>query len=258
MNKSNKFSPEVCERAVRMVQEHRGEYPSLWATVESIAPKIGCVPQTLHEWSPLRKPCDLSKATRRVGNSRLSCPHPSPSDRTFVLHAAPNSRRRAPSPEERFRVHTYTGPQSFGLNVNLLRLIAPRPSLVTAAVQVGGNRRICKHSSSTARRLADRRVDITQAAPVRHKVVSIHERKENKISSSNRIRRGIDGTDPDGLQGKRRSRRYRAIDRARSVDDSHAMADPECPEERGQDGRPVGTRDGDLPARRAAQRAVPA
>ena len=50
MNKSNKFSPEVRERAVRMVQEHRGEYPSLWAAVESMAPKIGCVPQTLLEW----------------------------------------------------------------------------------------------------------------------------------------------------------------------------------------------------------------
>ena len=50
MNKSNKFSPEVRERAVRLVQEHRGEYSSLWAAVESIAPKIGCVPQTLLEW----------------------------------------------------------------------------------------------------------------------------------------------------------------------------------------------------------------
>ena len=50
MIKSNKFSPEVRERAVRMVQEHRGDYPSLWAAIESIAPKIGCVPQTLNEW----------------------------------------------------------------------------------------------------------------------------------------------------------------------------------------------------------------
>jgi len=50
MKKSTNFSPEVRERAVRMVQEHRGEYPSLWAAIESIAPKIGCVPQTLHEW----------------------------------------------------------------------------------------------------------------------------------------------------------------------------------------------------------------
>ncbi len=50
MRKSNKFSPEVRERAVRMVQEHRGEYPSLWSAIESIAPKIGCVPQTLLDW----------------------------------------------------------------------------------------------------------------------------------------------------------------------------------------------------------------
>jgi transposase len=50
MKKSNHFSPEVRERAVRMVREHRGEYPSLWAAIESIAPKIGCVPQTLNEW----------------------------------------------------------------------------------------------------------------------------------------------------------------------------------------------------------------
>ncbi len=50
MTKSNKFSREVRERAVRMVQEHRGEYPSQWAAIESIAPKIGCVPQTLLEW----------------------------------------------------------------------------------------------------------------------------------------------------------------------------------------------------------------
>jgi transposase-like protein len=35
---------------VRLVQEHRAEYASLWAAVESIAPKIGCVPQTLLEW----------------------------------------------------------------------------------------------------------------------------------------------------------------------------------------------------------------
>jgi len=50
MNKSKKFSPEVRERAIRLVQEHRGEYPSLWAAVESIATKIGCVPQTLLTW----------------------------------------------------------------------------------------------------------------------------------------------------------------------------------------------------------------
>lgn len=44
MKKSSKFSPEVRERAVRIVQEHREEYPSLWAAIESITPTIGCVP----------------------------------------------------------------------------------------------------------------------------------------------------------------------------------------------------------------------
>jgi len=51
MNKSNKFPPESRERAVRMVQEHRGEYPSLWAAVDSIAPKIDCSSKTLLDWA---------------------------------------------------------------------------------------------------------------------------------------------------------------------------------------------------------------
>jgi transposase-like protein len=50
MSKQNRFSPEVKERAVRMVMEHRGEYPSIWAAVNSIAPKIGCSSPTLYEW----------------------------------------------------------------------------------------------------------------------------------------------------------------------------------------------------------------
>jgi len=44
------LSPEVRERAVSLVQEHRDEYPSLWAVAESIAPKIGCNPHTLLSW----------------------------------------------------------------------------------------------------------------------------------------------------------------------------------------------------------------
>jgi transposase-like protein len=47
---TNKFSSEVRERAVRMVLDHQVDYPSRWAAVVSIAQKIGCVPQTLHEW----------------------------------------------------------------------------------------------------------------------------------------------------------------------------------------------------------------
>jgi transposase len=50
ISKSTKFSTEVFERAVRMVREHRDKYPSLWAAMESIAPKIGYVHQTLLSW----------------------------------------------------------------------------------------------------------------------------------------------------------------------------------------------------------------
>jgi len=51
MRKSPKFPPEMRERAVRMVQEHRSEHPSQWAAIESIAAKVGCAPQTLHTWT---------------------------------------------------------------------------------------------------------------------------------------------------------------------------------------------------------------
>ena len=44
-----------------MVQEHRGEYPSLWAAIESISAKIGCVPQTLNEWV---KKSEIDSGTR--------------------------------------------------------------------------------------------------------------------------------------------------------------------------------------------------
>ena len=47
---SKRFSVEVRSRAVRMVLEHEKEHPSRWATVCSVAAKIGCSAPTLHEW----------------------------------------------------------------------------------------------------------------------------------------------------------------------------------------------------------------
>ncbi|RSB22723.1 IS3 family transposase [Enterobacter cloacae] len=50
MTKNTRFSPEVRQRAVRMVLESQSEYNSQWATISSIAPKIGCTPETLRVW----------------------------------------------------------------------------------------------------------------------------------------------------------------------------------------------------------------
>jgi transposase len=50
MMRRTRFSQEVRERAVRMVFEHRGEYASEWAAIESIATRIGCSAETLRNW----------------------------------------------------------------------------------------------------------------------------------------------------------------------------------------------------------------
>ena len=47
---SSRYSPEVRARAVRMVLEHQGDYPSQWAAMSSIASKIGCTAETLRRW----------------------------------------------------------------------------------------------------------------------------------------------------------------------------------------------------------------
>ena len=50
MNKPMRYSPEIRERAVRLVYENQGDYGSQWAAMVSIASKIGCTPETLRTW----------------------------------------------------------------------------------------------------------------------------------------------------------------------------------------------------------------
>jgi transposase len=50
MARTSRFSPEVRDRAVRLVLEHLPEYPSQWAAILSIAPKLGCAAETLRSW----------------------------------------------------------------------------------------------------------------------------------------------------------------------------------------------------------------
>jgi transposase-like protein len=50
MPRPSKYSPELRERAVRMVFDHAGEYPSQWAAIRSIADKLGCTTEALRRW----------------------------------------------------------------------------------------------------------------------------------------------------------------------------------------------------------------
>ena len=61
MNKLTRYSPEVRERAVRLVYEHRDEHRSQWSAIQSIAKKIGCTSETLRRWV---KQSEIDEGTR--------------------------------------------------------------------------------------------------------------------------------------------------------------------------------------------------
>ena len=69
MTKSNKFSPELRERAIRMVYEVREAHDSQWAAIEAVAGKIGCSAQTLSNW--IRKDVAPSTPTSPATDARI-------------------------------------------------------------------------------------------------------------------------------------------------------------------------------------------
>ncbi len=50
MTRATRYPPELRERAMRLVREHRDEHPSEWAAIESVAGKLGMTPETLRKW----------------------------------------------------------------------------------------------------------------------------------------------------------------------------------------------------------------
>ena len=76
MKTQTNFSPEVKERAVRLVREHQGEHESQWAAICSVAAKIGCTAETLRRWvRELRQANEtLRKASAYFAQAELDRP----------------------------------------------------------------------------------------------------------------------------------------------------------------------------------------
>jgi transposase len=114
---TNKFSPEVRTRAVRMVLDHAGEHPSRWAAVTSIAAKIDCTPQTCMSGS--RRPRQRGRRSDRHGreaqalereNRELRQANEILRNRSFFRSAT--SRRRRQASIWALRVSGFTRPST--------------------------------------------------------------------------------------------------------------------------------------------------
>jgi len=66
---SNQYSSEIRERAIRMVREHQGEYPSEWAAIQSISAKFGCTAETLRRW--LRQTQPTTSTVKAMSGSEV-------------------------------------------------------------------------------------------------------------------------------------------------------------------------------------------
>src|SRR3984885_11214801 len=89
---TNRFSPEVRTLAVRLVFEHEKDHSSRWATVTSIAAKIGCTAQTLHQWVGRAE----RDSGRQPGLTREMAAKPKPLERkTRELRQANETLRKA-------------------------------------------------------------------------------------------------------------------------------------------------------------------
>jgi transposase len=97
-----KFSPEVRERAVRLVREARDEHPSEWATICAIAAKLGCTAETLRKWVRQAER-DGSKRAASATDDRQRLLERENRERRRALHGPPNRdprclERRGPLP----------------------------------------------------------------------------------------------------------------------------------------------------------------
>ena len=66
MGRPSRFSPEVRQRAVRMVEEHREAHASEWAVLQSVAPKLGCTAEALRKWGEVSRARDSPAQPRSL------------------------------------------------------------------------------------------------------------------------------------------------------------------------------------------------